>query len=128
MNAFAEFIDDLEPIDLPAHGENFTWSNLKEHPSFSILDRFLISPEFVSLWPFLFQKSYQGGFPITIQSYSMLTPYNWAPIPFKWFDNWVGDKTLDGNIQGLCNTAKGERIMPILRKCKVVAKDRVNEQ
>ncbi|KAK8701556.1 hypothetical protein V6N13_019943 [Hibiscus sabdariffa] len=45
MLTFSEFIDDLCLVDFPLHGGKFTWSNLREYPSFSRLDRFLLSSD-----------------------------------------------------------------------------------
>lgn len=43
MQAFSNLIDNLGLIDVPLHGKIFTWSNKRPIPTFSRLDRTLIS-------------------------------------------------------------------------------------
>ncbi|KAK8567024.1 hypothetical protein V6N13_110103 [Hibiscus sabdariffa] len=56
MESFSDFIVELSLIDLPLQGGCFMWSNFKDNPSFSRLDRFLISPDVLSMWPDLIQS------------------------------------------------------------------------
>ena len=52
MSHFSHFINDIGCMDLPMSGGKFTWCSNRRDPSYSRLDRFLISPEFV----FIFQQ------------------------------------------------------------------------
>jgi exonuclease III len=45
MNDFSDFISELGLLDLPLEGGLFTWSNNREFPAKSRIDRFLISSE-----------------------------------------------------------------------------------
>ena len=55
MQCFVDFAEDLGLIDLPLTGDRFTWGNYRDQPSFSRLDRFLIAPDFILLFPGLSQ-------------------------------------------------------------------------
>ncbi|KAL4318179.1 hypothetical protein GQ457_18G008490 [Hibiscus cannabinus] len=123
MTDFSNFIDELKLIDLPASGGKFTWSNLREEPSFSRLDRFLISPEIIECWPSIIQQILPRGIsdhnPITLS-----TPTSqWGPKPFKWFDLWFDDKELVYQLKATCHKSKGNGIMTMLRQCKSASKD-----
>ncbi|KAK8611389.1 hypothetical protein V6N13_131441 [Hibiscus sabdariffa] len=87
MFAFFDLINDLSLIDLPLFGGRFTWSNLRESPSSSRIDRFLLSQELVIRWPSLIQQVLPRGIsyhnPITLS----ISSTNWGPKPFKWFDH-----------------------------------------
>ncbi|KAK8637022.1 hypothetical protein V6N13_064452 [Hibiscus sabdariffa] len=50
MREFSEFIDTLNLIDPPLSGGAFTWSNFRERPALSKLDRFLFSPQVFIDW------------------------------------------------------------------------------
>ena len=45
MNDFSDFISELGLLDLPLEGGLFTWSNNREFPAKSRIDRFLVSSE-----------------------------------------------------------------------------------
>ncbi|XP_040986403.1 uncharacterized protein LOC121234516 [Juglans microcarpa x Juglans regia] len=53
MEEFSEFMFDLDPMDLPLAGGEFTWSNSRE---WSRLDRFLVSPSWEAHYSELYQK------------------------------------------------------------------------
>jgi hypothetical protein len=44
MMEFSDFIFEQGLMNLPLAGGTFTWSNNQENPSWSRLDRFLVSP------------------------------------------------------------------------------------
>ncbi|KAL4384774.1 hypothetical protein GQ457_15G024410 [Hibiscus cannabinus] len=67
MDCFSEFIDDLSLLDLPLNGGWFTWSNFRERPSFSRLDR-----------PFEIKKAIESHFKEIYNSSNT--------IPIKGFD------------------------------------------
>lgn len=48
---FNELLLELDLIDLPLRGRNYTWSNTREHPTMARLDRFLISPRWSNSFP-----------------------------------------------------------------------------
>ncbi|RVX00991.1 LINE-1 reverse transcriptase-like [Vitis vinifera] len=47
MRRFAEFVDDLELVDLPLQGGEFTWSGGLNNQAWARLDRFLVSPSWL---------------------------------------------------------------------------------
>lgn len=56
---FVELVSELELINLPMHGRNYTWSNGRESPTMAKLDRCLISMN----WSLLFPNSTQRTLP-----------------------------------------------------------------
>ncbi|KAL9689681.1 hypothetical protein QQ045_010070 [Rhodiola kirilowii] len=55
---FQEFIQAMDVLDLPLKGRRFTWGNKK---GACRLDRFLISPEVLSVWPKVMQVGMEKG-------------------------------------------------------------------
>lgn len=51
MVLFGDLIRGLHLVDLPLLGRSFTWSNKRDSPSFAQLDRFLVSTEWIGLFP-----------------------------------------------------------------------------
>ena len=49
MREFNNFISDVSLLDIPLTGRNFTWSNKRPIPTFSRLDRALISTHWINL-------------------------------------------------------------------------------
>ena len=47
MRQFSKFIDELELIDLPLLGDNFTWSGGLRNQNMARLDRFLVSQDWI---------------------------------------------------------------------------------
>ena len=45
MSDFLDFIDDLNLVDLPLHGGQYTWCNGSSNPSMSRIDRVLVSSD-----------------------------------------------------------------------------------
>ncbi|KAL4278435.1 hypothetical protein GQ457_03G038090 [Hibiscus cannabinus] len=123
---FGLFIDGLGLIDLPSHEGKFTWSNYRDVPACSRLDRFLISAAFLDRWPNLFQsllpKNISDHNPIVISFLDI----NWGPRPFKWFDHLADDKALADKINEECLLSVGEGIRQMLRRCKTVTKEWVS--
>jgi endonuclease/exonuclease/phosphatase family metal-dependent hydrolase len=72
-------------MDLLLAGGSFTWSNNQENPSWSRLDRFLISPDWEVKFPGL-QKRHPR---LCSDHFSILLDcggIHWGPRPFK-FEN-----------------------------------------
>ncbi|KAK8681905.1 hypothetical protein V6N13_054304 [Hibiscus sabdariffa] len=123
MKAFSDFIDDLSLIDLPLHGEKFTWSNLRDIPSTSRIDRYLLSHKIDIAWPSLIQQVLPRGIsdhnPISLS----ISAAQWGPKPYKWFDHWAENQEFSKIIRASCGVSKGEGIMSVLLKCKSISKD-----
>ncbi|KAK8557261.1 hypothetical protein V6N13_013536 [Hibiscus sabdariffa] len=118
MREFSDFIDALNLIDPPLSGGAFTWSNFRERPAFSRLDRFLLSPTMLIDWSDMVQsllpKNILDHNPIAISLVSL----NWGPKSFRWFDFWEDDKELVESLHVLCLNMRGIGIGNILRHCK----------
>ncbi|CAL5358449.1 unnamed protein product [Camellia sinensis] len=70
MREFNAMIDQLELIDLPMLGRNFTWSNSQDGERWSRLDRFLLNTDWV---PILLLEDER----------------DWGPRPFKFINAWL---------------------------------------
>ena len=57
MIHFSQFIDEIGCMDLPLSRGKFTWCNNRKDPSYSRLDRFLISSKFLLVFQNLVQQS-----------------------------------------------------------------------
>lgn len=51
MNLFNEAISDLDLVDIPFSGRNYTWSNMQEDPLLVKLDWILTSPSWTLTYP-----------------------------------------------------------------------------
>jgi hypothetical protein len=51
MGRFRDFVDDLELREIYMHGRLFTWSNQRQHPTMSRLDRALVSIDWELSYP-----------------------------------------------------------------------------
>jgi hypothetical protein len=56
MLEFSDFIYEQGLMDIPLVGGSFTWSSNRDPPSWSRIDRFLVSPSWESQFPDLLQK------------------------------------------------------------------------
>jgi hypothetical protein len=59
MVEFLDFIFVQSLMDIPLVGGNFTWSNNRDPPSWSRIDRFLVSPDWEAQFPKVSQKRRQ---------------------------------------------------------------------
>ena len=82
---FNEWIEDLEVLEVPWLGRNFTWYR-PNGASRSRLDRFLISHEWLEKWPNSIQTALARNFsdhcPIVLRSNEI----DWGPKPFRIID------------------------------------------
>lgn len=51
MNRFRSFVDDHELKDMYMHGRSFTWSNERDNPTFTKIDRVLVSVDWELAFP-----------------------------------------------------------------------------
>ncbi|GMI63409.1 hypothetical protein HRI_000010200 [Hibiscus trionum] len=115
---FVDFIEALGLSDMPPHGSQFTWSNYRDAPSFSRLDRFLVSDNILVLWPDLFQqvlpKSISDHNPVCLSCIGDC----WGPRPFKWFESTLDSLEYVDLIVQTCSGSSSIGIMPLLSECK----------
>jgi hypothetical protein len=85
---FGDFVRDMELIDLPLVGRNFTWF----HPngiSMSRIDRFLVSDDWLGIW----NNPVLWVLPRTISDHCtlLLKPscVDWGPKPFRFNNHWI---------------------------------------
>ncbi|KAK8640185.1 hypothetical protein V6N13_007944 [Hibiscus sabdariffa] len=101
---------------------------MREPPSLSRLDRFLISPEILSLWPNvvheILSKSISDHNPIAINYHDI----DWGPKPFRWFNHWLEDKKIVDIISNSCKASQGKGIGFTLRACKFATKNCLREK
>ncbi|KHN31803.1 hypothetical protein glysoja_049476, partial [Glycine soja] len=93
-NNFSEFnswIDDMEVEEVRSVGRCFTWCR-PNGTIMSKLDRFLLSDEWLSQWPyttqFVLDRDFSDHCPILLRS----SIIDWGPKPFKVMDCWLKDK------------------------------------
>ena len=74
IKEFNDWVDDLELVDAPWLGRNFTWFR-PNGTSRSKLDRFLLSPEWLEKWPASTQSTLPRNFldhcPVVLRSTSV---------------------------------------------------------
>jgi endonuclease/exonuclease/phosphatase family metal-dependent hydrolase len=92
MMEFSDFIIEQDLMDLPLTGGPFTWSNNQEIPSWSRLDRFLVSLDWEVKFPSSLQKRLRrlcsDHFPILLDCGGV----HWGPRPFKFENMWLKDE------------------------------------
>lgn len=69
MRDFSRFIDDMELIDLPLHGGQYTWFRGNNEHSASRIDRFLISTQWDNSSKLLNKACYLGWNQTIVQYY-----------------------------------------------------------
>ncbi|GMJ07808.1 hypothetical protein HRI_004450000 [Hibiscus trionum] len=118
MEIFSEFINDLGLLEPNTKGGSFTWSSLRENPTYNKLDRFLMSIELAILWPrlsqFILPRGLSDHNPMSLGQEN----FDWGSKPFKWFDNWFEERELMVKIQNACEAGKGLGISKILKIVK----------
>ena len=98
MQEFNEWIDDLEVLEVPSMGRQFTWFR-PNGESRSRLDRFLISPEWRDRWPesvqFTLPRNFSNHCPILLRPKDV----DWGPKPFRTLNCWLTDKSFKEVVQ-----------------------------
>ncbi|XP_058217549.1 uncharacterized protein LOC131328649 [Rhododendron vialii] len=90
MRDFVDFRNNMELIDLPMLGRNFTWTNFQDRAIHSRLDRFLVSIQWMENFKLL-----QWGLPRPISDHCPIVlsedGRDWGPRPFKFMDIWLSN-------------------------------------
>lgn len=108
MQDFNNFVDQLEMMNLPMLGRNFTWCNSLDGDRWSRIDRFLLDPIWVEKFRFKL-----WGLPRLVSDHCPLllmeNERNWGPRPFRFLNAWtlhpsfmtiVQKSWLDSQVQG----------------------------
>ncbi|XP_020226818.1 uncharacterized protein LOC109808299 [Cajanus cajan] len=90
VNDFNQFISNMDLDDLQVVGRSFTWYR-PNGSARSKLDRFLVSPDWLSVWPnssqHILQRDISDHCPILLKNASV----DWGLKPFQTFDCWLDD-------------------------------------
>ncbi|KAH1246485.1 hypothetical protein GmHk_06G016557 [Glycine max] len=91
MAEFNSWISDMNLEEVRSIGRKFTWYR-PNGCAMSKLDRFLLSNNWLSLWPdttqFVLERDYSDHCPILLRSKTI----DWGPKPFRIMDWWLKDK------------------------------------
>ena len=89
MRQFSDFSDELELIDLPLLGGNFTWSGGLRNQNLARLDRFLVSQDWLDHYGNVMQlklpRPTSDHAPILLDSGGMRR----GAIPFRFKNMWL---------------------------------------
>ena len=89
MRRFAETVDDLELVDLPLQGGEFTWNGGLNNQAWARLDRFLVSPSWLDLFSGVTQvrlsRPISDHFPIVLEGGGIRR----GPTPFRFENMWL---------------------------------------
>jgi len=85
---FNEWIEEMEVEEAPWVGRKFTWVR-SNGTTRSKLDRFLVSPEWLTKWPgtsqYTLERNFSDHCPILFRSKCA----DWGPKPFRIMDCWL---------------------------------------
>jgi hypothetical protein len=84
---FNHFIDDNFLVDLPLYGRNFTWYR-GDGLSMSRLDRFLVSEDWLLLFPNCIQSALSRGLSDHCPIMLTIDEQNWGPKPLRMLKCW----------------------------------------
>lgn len=115
---FRYFIEENELIKVPCLGSKFSWFN-SACTSMSILDRFLLSYNLISIWKVVGQYVGQRDMSNQCLIWLKVSDLNWGPKPFKfnrcWLDHgelvsFVDDEWKYFDVKGRGNFVKKEKL------------------
>ncbi|XP_070045594.1 uncharacterized protein [Nicotiana tomentosiformis] len=125
MKLFSEIIQDLDVIDLPLHGAQYTWSKGDNCLQASRIDRFLISNE----WNDSFNDVRQIALPKVISDHRpiILESGDWDATPsfFKFENMWLQSEEFLGKLKSWWQnyTFTGRADFILIQKLKSLKKD-----
>ena len=95
MHDFQSFVNLSGLIEVPMRGGNFTCCTIKEHISWSKLDRFLFTPDLLHLVPDISMQR----LPNYLSDYNAIAllseKLDWRPSPFRFYDHWLLEEGFD---------------------------------
>lgn len=100
MIAFSDWINCHSLVDLHLGGSKLTWSNHQNLPSMSRLDIFLLSNDWINLYPKVCQitlakKPISDHYPILLDSFCE----RWGPSAFRFELMWLEGNNFEGLIK-----------------------------
>ena len=105
MQEFNEWIEDMELLEVPNVGRQYTWFR-PNGESKSRLDRALISPEWRDTWPesvqFTLARNFSDHCPILIKANNV----DWGPKPFRILNCWLTDKSFKDVVNHCWNSVQ----------------------
>ena len=91
ISVFNQWISDMELQEIKCVGSSYTWIRPNGYVK-SRLDRFLVSEQWLSLWPescqHVLQRDISDHCPMILQTNMV----DWGPKPFRVFDWWLQQK------------------------------------
>ncbi|XP_039003298.1 uncharacterized protein LOC120130004 [Hibiscus syriacus] len=128
---FREFLFQASLMDLSLVGGSFNWGNNREDPTFVRLDRFLVSDDFLGLFPdvvqLLLPKSISDHNAMALESSKL----NWGPKPFRLFNYIMEEERFKETVEKKISevkSRKGLSIEQILRETKMKIRNWSNER
>lgn len=85
-------IDELELLEIPLANGKFTWSKMGNDSKQSLIDQFLVTKEWSSLF---INSRVSRAERVTSNHYPILLEagdFKWGPSPFRFFDSCLSDK------------------------------------
>ncbi|GMI92896.1 hypothetical protein HRI_002958900 [Hibiscus trionum] len=126
-NSLADFVLANGLIDLPLDGGSFTWYKGGASMVASRLDRFLLSPELLQLFPQHIQsvlpRSLSDHCPVLLA----VRLSEQKSRPFKWFAHWADDEQYCSLVRNICGSVGNQNISVTLRKVKEATKNWARE-
>ena len=125
MNEFSEFIFSLGLVDIPLEGGKFTWSNNRETPAMSRIDRFLYSADWEDRYPTVVQKRLpkllSDHCPIMLESGKFLR----GKRPFRFEIMWLKAEDFGEMVKGWWESYhyEGTRSFILAKKLKALKLD-----
>ncbi|XP_068486497.1 uncharacterized protein [Phaseolus vulgaris] len=121
---FNEFIDKNMLVELPLVGKKFTWYKPDGFAK-SRLDRFLVSMEWLQMWPtskqYVQQREVSDHCAIVAKSWDK----DWDPGPFKTIDAWLLEPGFKDLVKDKWNNyeVQGNRMSKLKDKLKLLKGD-----
>jgi len=124
INGFNCFIESNMLLDLPIVGKAYTWFRANGSAK-SRLDRFLVTEEWLSLWPnckqYVQQREVSDHCALVVKALDK----DWGPKPFRNIDAWHMDRGFNGMVKGKWQSYPAERnaILNLKVKLKLLKGD-----